>query len=222
MNCRWRRGILFAGVHFAVATTLTISNESTGPKLLGREVSKAPASLKMVVLQEGGEIRFDPCGPGVIIDYFTTPEERTIEAANLPLFAVSGWSQPCPPRWSLAGRIHARWKSDIEYADKVVLVAFISLIPTLWFLVGAFPIAKPRRRAAEPGAFITLCTLVAAPLAFLGRFAHTGRLFETLDLLPQLVMVCADVMWLFWFGLLLWRIVSALWHFGRRMLPHSI
>jgi hypothetical protein len=75
------------------------------------------------------------------------------------------------------------------------------LIAILWFLIGGFPLVRPRHWWWEPGAFITLCTLAAFVLVLIPGIRE----------LSPFLMLFAVLAWLFWFGLLVWKALKLAW-----------
>ena len=150
---------------------------------------------------EGQAVGFDPCA--MWADYSAV--EQVAWFANLPAMAVSGWGQLCPPRWTLAGRLNVGYSWFPSPATipshREVDWGFGLLIAVQWILVGAFPLTHPKRWWAEPGAFITCCTVIALELVLI-------RPIEGLARLPALVAALA---WFWWFGLLVWNGVRFGW-----------
>lgn len=93
----------------------------------------------------------------------------------------------------------------------MVDTTFLILIPIQWFLMGAFPLVRPKQWFLEPGMFITFCAAIGAFLA----------LFPSLESLPELPAALAGIMWLLWFGWLLWKTIRLAWRSAVRLLPQS-
>ena len=74
---------------------------------------------------------------------------------------------------------------------------------------------RPKKRWGEPGAFISICCVLAAALFFmpLGVPALTTFL-HWLVLFP---MLCAGCAWYWWFGLLVWTVIRLGWSRVRRL-----
>jgi len=203
----WRRGILLAGIHLAVAVPLIVMHEMQDEAFMREHyVSKAPQPAKSVsgttsLDDEGVTVGFDPCK--MFIDYST----RHLVEQSLEPFAValSGWQQVCPPRWSIAGKLKINYDwvqapSTIPARRKVGL-GFGLLIAVQWILVGGLPLIQPKRWWAEPGAFITCCTVIAFGLVLIRPIEEFARL-------PVLLAVLA---WFWWFGLLVWKGIRFGW-----------
>jgi hypothetical protein len=81
------------------------------------------------------------------------------------------------------------------------------LIPIQWLLIGGFPLIHPRNWWAEPGAFITLWTLLAAVLVLVS------------DWLYEFPLLFAAITWFWWFALLLLKPLRFLWRQLRQHFP---
>jgi hypothetical protein len=86
-------------------------------------------------------------------------------------------------------------------AMRRVDVALCILIVVQWLIIGSLPLIQPRRWWAEPGAFITTCTAIAACIALVPAIDGVARL-------PALI---ALFVWLLWFGLLAWKFLRFAW-----------
>ena len=140
---------------------------------------------------------------------YSMPVE-VVQGADMPAVEFSGWSEVCPSHSTLAGILHAgypwRGVSSIP-AERKLSWGLGLLIALQWFLVGAFPLNRPKRWWSEPGAFITVCTVIAFPFALIWPIGHVARL-------PALLAMLA---WFWWFGLLVWNGVRFAWkRFVRR------
>lgn len=212
----WRRGLLLAGINVAVALPMIgLLAAMDGqllrdrkPKLDSSETS-AVASLpefsasrsKDAPTEEEQTVSFSPCDfrgrPGV--------KESVVEAGNLPVALATQWRVVCPPHWSLARvlGVNDSWLiSEANFtAARRVDAALCVLVATQWFLIGSFPLVRPKRWWAEPGAFITLCTAAASGIALIPAIAGLGRL----------PVIFAFFAWLWYFVLLLWKPVHLAW-----------
>lgn len=207
----WRRGILLAGIHLAVAVPLIVMHEVQDEAYIREHyVSAAPQPTKSTsgatsLDDDGIALALDPCT--MTFDYST----RYLVEESLEPFAValSGWQKVCPPRWSLAGRLKINYDwlqapSTIP-ARREVGLGFGLLIAVQWILVGGFPLIRPKRWWAEPGAFITICAAVA--------FAFV--LIPATQELARVLVLLAALAWFWWFGLLLWKCASSGWRIIR-------
>jgi len=196
----WRRGILLAGIHLAVAVPLIVMQEARVEAFLS-ELHQLPAkdageetAERAASLEEGQTVTFSPCGMWA---EYSAPVE-VVQGADMPAVGFSGWSEVCPSHLTLAGILHAgypwRGLSSIT-AERKLCWGLGLLIAPQWFLVGAFPLIRPKRWWAEPGAFITVCAVIAFPFALIWPNDHVARL-------PALLAMLA---WFWWFGLLVWK-----------------
>jgi hypothetical protein len=200
----WRRGLLLAGIHLAVAVPLIVMLEARDEAYMRehygppRRAAEGPAPTSASSGEEGQTIALD------IIDLCKMsvhypPEQRVPTSVELPAAIISGWQQVCPPRWTLAGGLNVGYSwlqspSTIPSRRKVDW-GFGLLVAIQWFLVGGFPLTRPKRRWLEPGAFITICAVLAFGLVLISPIRE-------LSLLPASSAVLA---WFWWFGLLLWK-----------------
>ena len=153
--------------------------------------------------EEAVSFTLDPCT--MLTEY---PVQDTVVAgADLPSFVLSGWGSMCPPHWSLAGRLRENPTFQITplwmEEQRIIDVGLCLFIAMQWFLLGGFPLVRTRKWWADPGAFITACTVVAGAIA----------LIPYIDGFAKLPASIAMLAWLWWFGLLLWRTFQ----FGWRM-----
>jgi hypothetical protein len=158
----WRRGLLLAGIHLAIAVPLVVWEEAAvWPYLIVDRNPVSRVQLRRAVWQEGEQtVTFDPYPCGGWAHY---PEQQTIlMAAELPAWVVSGWRQPCPSSWTVAGLIGASRWVDTRSQERQIAATFLVMIPLQWLFLGASCRRPPRRWYAEPGAFITACLVIAA------------------------------------------------------------
>jgi hypothetical protein len=214
---QWRRGLLLAGIHLAVAVPLIVMLEARDEASMREDSDDhAPPAwiasdplLKDAPSGDGSQtVTFEPCSTWA--DYAT--EEWVAWFANLPAMTLSGWRQMCPPRWTLAGRLNVGYswlQSPSAIAShRKVDCGFGLLIALQWVLVGAFPLIRPKRWWAEPGAFITCCAVIGFGLALI-------RPIEGFARLPALLAAFA---WFWWFGLLVWKTSRFAWRVIARRL----
>jgi hypothetical protein len=197
----WRRGLLLAGIHLAVAGSLifwqeandwhTLSNNPV-PPLVGTRIAEP------IPDEDGMMIVFDPCKLHWRSISF---RESVVLQANLPVSWLSGWKVTCPKEWTLAGAVESRSGGRSRGTEIVVSVGFSAMIVVLWFFVGIFPLSPQVEWWWEPGAFITICTMIAFVLVVIPA---TGDL-------SQFPMAFALLAWLFWLCLLLWKGLKLGW-----------
>jgi hypothetical protein len=206
----WRRGLLLAGIHLAVAVPLIVMLEARDEASMREDsddhappawIASDPVLKDAPSGDEGQTVTFDPCS---IWAHYAT-EEQVAWFANLPAMTLSGWRQLCPPRWTLAGRLNVGYSwvptpSALAEAREVDW-GFGLLVAAQWILVGAFPLIRPKRWWAEPGAFITCCTVVGFALV----------LIRPIEGLARLPVSFAVIAWFWWFGLLVWKTACLAW-----------
>lgn len=156
---------------------------------------------KIVRVQEEQTVSFNPCE----LWGHTPVQESVVQLGNIPAFVVSQWRTDCPPKWSVARMLGVNdtgLLSDPNFrAMRRVDVALCLIIAVQWLLIGSFPLIQPKRWWAEPAAFITTCTAIASGIALIPGLDVLGRL-------PALIALLA---WLWWFGLLLWKLFQLAW-----------
>jgi hypothetical protein len=223
----WRRGLLLAGIHLAVALPVILMMEAKDAQFLqGRAESTAesqredaprkPAPANQApphedAAQESETDTFDPCKMWV----HYAPQHYIVQLANFPAFVLTAWREECPARWSLSGMLGVGstwWPTPLSLVwQKQVDLGLALLIAMQWFFIGGFPLARPRRWCWEPGVFITLCTVAAFVLVLIPVFGA----------LSKLPMLFAAVAWLYWFGLLLWKLLRLAWRLAARRMVHA-
>lgn len=214
----WKRGVFLAGLNLAAATSMIALLESrdtryvmemesnNGPLLahgtvlmrVGLDRSTPPPLL---VAKEEQTVTFPPCGGWV---HYPVQVE-VVRFGNMPASALAGWRMDCRPRWTLSGRILGEverppTKSGLSLQRRVDMGLCI-LIAIQWMLVGGLPLTRRQRFWSEPGAFITICTLVASALAIVHAVEGSARL-------PALFAALA---WFWWFVLLIWKGIWFAW-----------
>jgi hypothetical protein len=183
--------LVLAGIHLAFCAPLIVWNEANRWDWLRSQENLPPLELSRPVpppppdaikpADEGETVSFSPCGLWRHIPW----QERIIVLGELPAAALSQWGEPCPPPWSLAGLVDTGWSNHDSRRKEVGLsIGLCSLIALQWILVGAFPLTHPRRWFWEPGALITICTCTV------------------------ILAIFAPFLWLFWFVLLVWRLLQ--------------
>ena len=206
----WRRGLLLAGIHLGVAGSLLTWQESEYWRYLkSDQVGPSPARLELATFQEEQAITtFNPCADDGVWDGEMSPLQTISGMANLPVALLTGWHEPCTsPRFldsmvesSLGSIVGARFHRT-RGSEVLILVILCVLVAVEWLFVGGFPLMQPRHWWLEPGAFITICTLVGTALATIPHVAH-------MSVIPATMAACA---WMWWFGLLVWRMFQFGW-----------
>jgi hypothetical protein len=206
----WRRGLLLAGINLVAAVPLILMLDAGDAQFLrereentaiaaresaAREAARevqSPASAEPA--QEEQAVFFNPCE--LWVHY---PAQVNVVRVGNPLASsLTGWRLVCPEKWTLAGMLFGPteqvWTASTMPAHRQVDAGLCLLILVQWLLVGSFPLRKPKRWWAEPGMFITACTVVAACFALIPAVDGVAHL-------PVLLAGCA---WFWWFGLLAW------------------
>lgn len=187
----WRRGLLFAGIHLVIAGTLIAWHEAALQK----------GSLAFVQTK-GLTYMPDPCGAGFMENELDSSQRTIVSFANFPAASLTGWIFPCPSgTWTLAGRFESTFGYDTFKLDLRIAIIMSALVPIQWILIGGFPLVDPRRWWMEPGVLITICTALSL-LLVLTPASHE------ISPLPMLFAVLA---WLYWFSLLIWKILRSGW-----------
>jgi hypothetical protein len=213
----WRRGLLLAGINLVAAVPLILMLDARDAQYLrerdentaiaaresaAREAAreaKSPASAETA--EEEQTVSFNPCE--LWVHY--TVQVDVVRVGNPLASALTGWRFVCPDKWTLAGMLlgpgERAWTAAAMSAHRQVDAGLCLLILVQWFLVGAFPLRKPIRWWAEPGIFITACTVVAVCFALIPAVDGVAHL-------PVLLAGCA---WFWWFGLLAWKLLRFGW-----------
>src|ERR1700749_387824 len=198
-----RRGLIFSAIHLAIAIPIILSLEVSN-SIAVSEHHRSEYKLTSVSQEKEETITFDPCT--AFIDGFTGKQEIVL-IANPLAFIPTGWSQTCPPHWTAAGALSLKSgfvfsPADITAQRKLDFL-FISLIALQWFLVGGFPLRPSARILAQPEWSITIASAIAAAIVWIQpiqEFSH----------LPALLAFCG---WLYFAGLILWRILKRIYRF---------
>jgi hypothetical protein len=100
----WRRGLLLAGIHLAVAVPMVIWQEARDWSSLRTEWEPAQRpALRMAAQQEDERVNFYPC------DLWESIPATTIVLIieELPAAFAVGIGENCPPIWTVAGSVRA-------------------------------------------------------------------------------------------------------------------
>lgn len=218
---------MLAGIHLAVAVPLILMTEARDAQFLRdraesaaeaqrEEASKAlapasPAPTKKDAEQESVTFTLDPC----TMRFHDPPQDLVVQSANLPVFVLTEWRVPCPSAWSLSGMLGAgsTWpQTPLSLAwQKQVDLGLALLVAIQWFFIGGFPLARPKQWWWEPGAFITICTMIAFVLVVIPATSD----------LSQFPMAFASLAWLFWFCWLVWKGLKLGGRLAARGFAHS-
>ena len=193
----WKRGLLLAAIHVAIAIAMILLVHAELHCISDRSRTEPVASLRLAAWQEEEQtVSFSPC------DFYgrPNPPETVVMMVNPFVEEVVGWAEFCPVSWTLAGRLGLKAKCG-SVANPTLAAALCIFIFVQWFLIGSFPLIRPKRWWLEPGAFISLCACLGAAIC----------LIPAIDALARLPTLIAFVAWLLWLGLLLWRILQLAW-----------
>jgi len=138
--------------------------------------------------------------------YGSPPQAMISGLANLPVMLLTGWHTPCRFTISPLDSVIEKRFHRTRISEVMILTILCALVAVQWFLVGGFPLIRPRRWWWEPGAFITLCTLSAYVLV----------LIPIIEALAKIPAYFAGLAWLWWFGLLVWKTLRSGWLLTRR------
>jgi len=206
----WRRGLLLAGTHLVLAGSLLAWQESESWRYIKSEqLGPSQPRLELAAFQEEGQtIGINPCADEGIWDGEMSPQETVSLMANLPVALLTGWHVPCTSQGFLDSAVEKSLSSMVENrfhrtrgSEILILVILCAFVAVEWLLVGGFPLMQPRHWLLEPGALITICTLLGTGLAIIPHVAHLSRIAAAM----------AGCAWLWWFGLLVWRTLRFGW-----------
>ena len=212
-----RRGWALAGIHLVIATGMFVWNESPFWHMFRAGDVSSRGALQRIAWQEDGGIAFNPCAPGGWIDRQNSPME-TIMAAQIGFLGFAGAGHvPCSSESGIERLIESGLGARTKRSEAVIGVVTCVAIAIQWLLVGGFPLVRPRHWWLEPGTFITACTCLGTALLCADGLFLLARRDALSDPgliigigVYRLVLLPALVMWLVWFGLLLWRAASAI------------
>lgn len=146
---------------------------------------------------------FYPCDEGGVIDRAASPGEILVGAANMPAVLLVGSHEPCAVPSALDTHVEKRY-GRTRRAEVLILTIQCAVFIVWWFFVGAYPLVLPRRWWLEPGAFITACTIPAASVSMFVPTAWDLQ-FPIVDWVAMVLAAVAMLAWLWWCGLLIWR-----------------
>ncbi|HWA95381.1 MAG TPA: hypothetical protein VG844_12340 [Terracidiphilus sp.] len=126
-------------------------------------------------------------------------------AANMPSVTMTGWEGDCPPRWSIAGRLRGKttWPPTPLWMEtqRMIDTGLWLFIVMQWFIIGMFPLGRTQKWWAEPGAFITVCAVLAGTIAVI----------PAIDRLARFPAAIATLAWFWWLGLVVWKTLQLSW-----------
>lgn len=198
----WRRGLLLAGIHLAIAAASFVHDEVNYWPMVNRVAFPIETPhVRLAAFQEQG-FPENVCDFG-IYDSGPSPLANVASAANLLVMVAIGWHSPCMPQ-PQRSRI-TNWMGGVlggnTHRAEIVIDACLSIGVLLqWLLVGGFPLIRPHRWWLEPFVLITFSTVLGAMMA-------VTRLYE----FSRILMLVIAILWLWYFLLLLWKPVPLAW-----------
>ena len=146
----WRRGLLLAGIHLAVTGSLLVWQETWYWRYIpSKPVLQRPVETETIGPDGEITISFHICDEGSDFYGHMSPQEKLAGFENLPVVLLSGWHAPCSTwgmvTWMVEERLHRTRISEITIVT--ILCAFVAV---QWFLVGGFPLMRPRRLWRRP------------------------------------------------------------------------
>jgi len=135
-----------------------------------------------------------------------SPHEEMMLTANPIAAVITGWRNPCPPRWTVSGMlISTLWTppTPASFArQQIVDVIFLILLVIQWLLMGGFPLRPHPGLLRDPAFFITAFTIAAAALSLIPQIGSVATI-------PSLF---AFITWLWWLSLLAWKLLRSGWN----------
>jgi len=218
----WRRGFLFAGIHLAIAVAMFVWNEAGYWHMFRSATQPSRSILQLAALQEDMTVEFSPCAPGGFIDRETSPMELILGSQSVPLVFAGIGHAPCEAASPFDRFVESRLGIRTKRSEAAIGVVTCLAIAIQWLLVGGLPLIQPRRWWLEPGAFITACVvgmtnvLLLAGALQLTHYPGTEIPFHVVSVLCRFPAFAVLLMWLVWFGLLVWKLLRGGWFLVRR------
>jgi hypothetical protein len=202
---QWRRGLLLAAIHLAVAGSMMVWVEAGYWRMLRADArSVQAAALRSVAWQDEQPASFNLCYD--LVGGEVAPQEIIAGSANLPVALLTGWHQPCVTYQGVTETVGRALGGRTRTSEVWISLILCVLVFVQWLFVGGLPLVRPKRWWLEPGAFITLCTLVAiVPLLIPHNYG-----------LVKAAMSLAALAWFWWFFLLVWKTLRVAWQLFRR------
>lgn len=147
---------------------------------------------------------------------------------EFPAVLVTGQMNFCPSRWTLGALLQAPGKPYTKKTRATLAILLPAVAAFVWFLVASFPLRHPQHWWAEPDAFITVCgcigggpLIVFAIVSLIFPTALLWRVPDAIGIFAELAGSVATFAWLWWFGLLVWKLASGGWRLiTRRSVAH--
>ena len=195
----WRRGLLLAGINLAIVIPAFVWQEAQFWPWTNTDISgRLGARVEHAVFQEEMTVDLDPCH---WFDIGSSRLEEVAGFANLPAALLTGWHEACLTRSALGRVIRKVIGARNHLAEIADCICLTALVLIQWILVGGIPLVRPKRWWLEPGAFITTAAIIGASRTLI------PRMFE----LARIPAVSAGIGWLWWLGLVFWKIGRLAW-----------
>jgi hypothetical protein len=196
----WRRGVVFAAIHFVLAVCLLVWEESGFWRYIRTEQNRPLPSLQGAG-RSTGEEPFNPCDEGGGWDGPLPPQVQIGWYANLPVVVITDGHIPCTYGLGRLDRAIEKRYGRTHKSEAMIVSILSAMIAAQWFLIGGFPLVLWRRWWLEPGAMITITIPIIAVIVFM---PGAGRLYPISTFATLLV-------WCYW---LISLLVTAV-RFGR-------
>jgi hypothetical protein len=219
---KWRRGLLFGGIHFALAVFLVASELVPRYSSEKTHAQYPSLGLQLAAYQEEEQtVEFVPmCENWRSLSW----QEKILASSELPATIVSGWNSDCPARWTTAGLIGIDIRHHSRKQEIASSTAFSLLVALQWLAVGSLPLIQPRRWWLEPGAFNTTATLIVVGLIAIGKLIDalgSDGVLVVVGMPAFAILFLVALTWVAWLALFLWKAVNASWKlaFSTRTAP---
>ena len=161
----WRRGLLFATIHLAIAASLLVWEESLFWPYIG-DGQNRPSTMNSAV-GSSPQYSFGECEQGAGWDGLAPPPDQILTYADLPAVVIMGSHIPCaygdaPVDLVVEKRFGRTHKSEV-----IIAAIYCGVIVIQWFLIGCFRLVLWNRWWLDPGTFITLSAPVVTVIVSL-------------------------------------------------------
>lgn len=173
----WRRGLLFAVIHLAIAVPLIVQQEA-------HELAAMRNAPPNPTRSENGADRTNKWKPTGMI-FYVPSAARIVQVANLPAAMLTGWQDPNSQLYWALRAVASRHGVKRQNIQAGIAVGFTALIATQWFLLAGIA-----SRKWPFSTVITGCAVVAVCLWALPQL--TG--------LEGVPMLLALGTWFVWLG----------------------
>lgn len=211
----WRRGLIFASIHVAIAIVLVAVELVPRYETEKNDAGSTQPSIVLAAYQEeGGTVDFAPaCNLWRSISL----SEKVLMVFELPAVILSGWGEFCPARWTTAGLIGIDNRHHSLALETELSAALCGLIGLQWILLGGMPLVKPRKWWLEPGACNTASICIGLVLLLIGYcltlipLSGSENALTAFGLLAVPFLLLAFLTWFAWPVLIIGRIARFSW-----------